>query len=109
MNLLDESQDMKEDIFEEAEEGKLDILNLEIHKEEKDTKPPMSIRKTVLIFGIITIGIAGLAVGIGKIIDVVSENPFYNFAGILSVMFLIAGAFAIFAMGIAGFWGGQST
>jgi len=107
VNLLDAPQDTEEDIFEEAEEGKLDILNLEIHKEEKDTKPPMSIGKTVLIFGIVTIIIVGLAVGIGKIIDVVSENPFYNFAGILSVMFLIAGAFAIFSMGIAGFWGGQ--
>jgi hypothetical protein len=107
VNLLDTPQETEEDIFEEAEEGKLDVLNLEIHKEEKDIKPPMSIRKTILIFAIVTVVIAGLAVGLAKIIDVVSENVFYDFAGILDIMFLIVGAFAIFAMGISGFWGGQ--
>ena len=97
----------EEDIFEEAEEGKLDILELEIHKEEKDTKPPSSVRRIILYFAIATILLASAAIGIGKIIDVVSDEGFYGFAGILDVMFLITGAAAIFAMGISGFWGGQ--
>jgi len=96
-----------EDIFEEAEEGKLDVLELEIHKEEKDTKPPLTIRKTILYFAIATVILASLAIGIAKIIDVTSESTFYGFAEFMDVMFLIVGSAAIFAMGISGFWGGQ--
>ena len=39
----------QEDIFEDTEEGKTDILQLELHKEEKETKAPMSINRFILI------------------------------------------------------------
>ncbi|MHA1125457.1 MAG: hypothetical protein ACTSSB_10375 [Candidatus Heimdallarchaeota archaeon] len=96
-----------EGIIEEVEEGQLDVLDLEIHKEEKDTKPPASVGKIVLIFAVITLVLAGITIGVAKILDVALDSDFYDFAGYLDVMFLIAGAFGIFSMGISGFWGGQ--
>jgi len=96
-----------EGIIEEVEEGQLDVLDLEIHKEEKDTKPPTSVGKIVLIFAVITLVLAGITIGVAKILDVALDSDFYDFAGYLDVMFLIAGAFGIFSMGISGFWGGQ--
>ena len=64
----------EEDIFADAEEGKVDMLQLELHKEEKKTKAPMAMSKLVLIFASVLIVSVGLAVGIAKIIDV-SSSP----------------------------------
>jgi hypothetical protein len=96
-----------EDIFEDAEEGKLDILELEIHKEEKETKPPLAVWKIIVIFAVITVVLASLAVGVAKILDVTTDHPINDFYDYMDIMFLIIAAGALFSMGISGFWGGQ--
>lgn len=97
----------EEDIFEEAEEGKSDLLQLELHKEEKDTKPPAPISRIVLIALAINIGTIGLAVGIGAILNFAFPDSLQNLSEWIVIMLMMFGGMAIIAGGVSGFWGGQ--
>ncbi len=90
-----------------AEEGKIDELRLELHKEEKRTKPPPALWKVVVIMFSIAIVLAGLAVGIAKGIDNASTSSTRDFGEWVAIMFLILVGAAIFSGSIIGAWGGQ--
>ena len=95
------------DIFEDAEEGKTDILQLELHKEEKETKPPITISKLILIFTAITAGSIGLVFALAAIVNAVTPDSLQDFSEWISIFMMMFGGIAIIAGGIAGFWGGQ--
>lgn len=97
----------KEDIFEDAKEGKSDLLELELHKEEKDTKPPAPLSRVILIFTLVTIVSIGLAFGISAIIRALIPDSFQDYFEWVSILLMMFGGLAIISGGIAGFWGGQ--
>ena len=101
------SNQEEEDIFAEAEEGKVDMLQLELHKEEKKTKAPMPMSRLIVIFACILVVSAGLAIGIAKIIDANSSDDLRNFSEWIVIMLMVLGGGAIFAASITGVWGGQ--
>ena len=101
------TQNEEEDIFEEAEEGKSDLLQLELHKEEKDTKPPAPLSRIILIALAVNIGTIGLAVGIGAILNYAFPDSLQNLSEWITIMLMLFGGMAIIAGGVAGFWGGQ--
>ena len=72
-----------------AEEGKIDELRLELHKEEKRTKPPPTLWKVVVIMFSIAIVLAGLAIGVAKGIDNASTSGTRDFSEWIAIMFLI--------------------
>ncbi len=97
----------EDDVFADAEEGKVDVLQLELHKEEKKTKAPMTMSRLILIFACVLIVSASLAIGIAKIIDANSSDELRNFSEWIVLMFMVLGGGAIFAASITGVWGGQ--
>lgn len=84
-----------------------DELTLELHKEEKETKPPMPVKKLVLIFSAAFVITGGLAVGIAAIIYTTNPEGWRNFADWVSIFLMFLCAVTIIAGGISGFWGGQ--
>jgi len=90
-----------------AEEGKIDELRLELHKEEKRTKPPPTLWKVVVIMFSIAIVLAGLAIGVAKGIDNASTSGTRDFSEWIAIMFLILVGVAVFSGSIIGVWGGQ--
>ena len=96
-----------EDIFEEAEEGKIDALQLEIHTEEKETKPPMPLSRLLLIFIAVLVTSSGFAVALGAIVNALATESNYGFSEWVVIFLMMFGAFAIIGGGISGFWGGQ--
>ncbi|MFW9922979.1 MAG: hypothetical protein ACFFDW_06780 [Candidatus Thorarchaeota archaeon] len=101
---LDDSQDNNK---EEEEEEETDELRLELHKEEKDTKPPLPISKILLIFAAITIVSIGLAISIAAIANAAFPSSPRDFGEWVVIFLMMFGGLGIISGGIAGFWGGQ--
>lgn len=100
-------ENKKEDIFEDADEGKMDDLQLELHKEEKETKPPIPLNRLLLIFLAFLLGSSGIAVALGAITNTLAtENP-STFAEWVIIYLMLFGGIAIIGGGVSGFWGGQ--
>jgi hypothetical protein len=95
------------ELFTDAEEGKIDELRLELHKEEKRSKPPPALWLVVVIMASVAVVLAGLAVGIAKAIDNASTSGTRDFSEWIAIMFLILIGVAIFSGSIIGVWGGQ--
>jgi len=95
------------ELFSDAEEGKIDELRLELHKEERKTKPPPAVWKIVVIMISIALVLAALAIGLAKIIDNADGGGTRNFSDWIGIMFLILLGVAIFSGSILGAWGGQ--
>ncbi|MCK5157810.1 MAG: hypothetical protein KAR08_01525 [Candidatus Heimdallarchaeota archaeon] len=95
------------ELFSDAEEGKIDELRLELHKEERKTRPPPDMWKVVVIMISIALVLAGLAVGLAKIIDNADDGGTRDFSDWIGIMFLILLGLAIFSGSILGAWGGQ--
>lgn len=90
-----------------AEEGKIDELRLELHKEEKKTKPPPAMWKILVIMISIALVLAALAIGLAKIIDNADGGGTRDFSDWIIIMLLILLGVAIFSGSILGAWGGQ--
>jgi hypothetical protein len=95
------------ELFTDAEEGKIDELRLELHKEEKKKKPPAALWKIVVIIFSIAVVLAGIAIGLAKIIDNASTSATRDFSDWIAIMLMILLGGAIFSGSIIGFWGGQ--
>ncbi len=101
------AENNEEDVFEDAKEGKIDELQLELYKEEKETKPPLPLNRLLLIFLAVLVGSSGIAVALGAITNTLAtENP-STFAEWVILYLMLFGAFAIIGGGVSGFWGGQ--
>ena len=90
-----------------AEEGKIDELRLELHKEERKTKPPPAIWKILVIMISIALVLAALAIGLAKIIDNADGGGTRDFSDWIGIMLLILLGIAVFSGSILGAWGGQ--
>ncbi len=90
-----------------AEEGKIDELRLELHKEERKTKPPPAIWKILVIMISIALVLAALAIGLAKIIDNADGGGTRDFSDWIIIMLLILLGIAVFSGSILGAWGGQ--
>ncbi len=101
------SENNEEDIFEDVEEGKIDELQLELHKEEKETKPPIPLNKLLLIFLAVLLGSSGIAVALGAISNVIATESMNSFAEWVIIYLMLFGGIAIIGGGVSGFWGGQ--
>jgi len=95
------------ELFSDAEEGKIDELRLELHKEERKTKPPPAMWKVVIIMSSIALVLAALAIGLAKIITNASEGGTRDFADWIGIMLLLLLGLVIFSGSIIGVWGGQ--
>ncbi|MBD3193152.1 MAG: hypothetical protein GF308_21140 [Candidatus Heimdallarchaeota archaeon] len=84
-----------------------DELTLELHKEEKETKPPMPVKKLILIFSAAFVIAGGLAVGIAAIVYASNSEGWRDFSEWVSIFLMFLWAITFFAGGISGFWGGQ--
>ena len=101
------TENTEENIFEDAIEGKIDELQLEIHKEERVTKPPMPLSRLILVFLAVLIGSTGLAFALGAITNsIATENPAGFFDWVITYL-MFFGGMAIIGGGVTGFWGGQ--
>lgn len=95
------------ELFSDAEEGKIDELRLELHKEEKKTKPPPAMWKILVIMISIALVLAALAIGLAKIIDNADGGGTRDFSDWIGIMLLILLGMATFSGSILGAWGGQ--
>jgi len=93
--------------FSDAEEGKIDELVLEIHKSERDTKPPPSIKKVLVLFTIGFIIAGGIAVGVAALISNYSSDELRTFADWISILLLTFAGIALVFGSVTGVWGGQ--
>lgn len=101
------TENNEEDIFEDVEEGKIDDLQLELHKEEKEIKPPIPLSTLLLIFLAILIGASGIAVALGAITNTLATESPSNFVEWVIIYLMLFGGIAIIGGGVSGFWGGQ--
>ncbi len=101
------SENNVEDISEDVEEGEIDDLQLELHKEEKETKPPIPLNKLLLIFLVILVVSSGIAVALGAITNTLAAEHPSTFGEWVIIYLMMFGGIAIIGGGASGFWGGQ--
>ncbi|NHJ32210.1 MAG: hypothetical protein FK732_05060 [Asgard group archaeon] len=95
------------ELLTDAKEGKVDELRLELHKEEKEARPPPALWKIVLILTSIILVLVALAIGLAKVISNADDSGLRDFADWIVIMVLILLGGVVFSGSIIGFWGGQ--